>query len=119
VDADADQHEIVGGMLSHYGYDVAHALSYTDAVRLLASVRGPACIICEWNLPDARGGEAVRKLMADERLLHTPILVCTADATANPNRLLNFAGVRVWTVKPCTPTAIFAVVRAIIPPEPC
>ena len=116
VDGDADQHQIVGDFLSYQGYEVAHASSYADADRQ-STIRIPGFIIAEWNLPDSWGGDGVRRLVAAERLLRVPIIVCTADAVTNPTRLARFAGVRMWCVKPCTPTAVYEIVRGIVPTE--
>jgi CheY-like chemotaxis protein len=57
-----------------------HSVGFTRLAPLRAALhrRRPTSLIIDDELPDGRGGDLVRDLMSDPRLVDFPLLVCTA-----------------------------------------
>jgi CheY-like chemotaxis protein len=66
----------------------------------LARQHHPDLILLDLNLPDISGDEVLRRLRADSRLHHIPVIVISADATPRQIDQLLAAGVRAYLTKP-------------------
>ncbi len=67
----------------------------------LARKHLPDLILLDLLLPDLTGGELIkRQLRRDERTRHIPVVVTSADATANQINALMVAGAHVYLTKP-------------------
>jgi len=110
VDADRDQHVIVGDYFEHVGYDVDHARSAADGLSRAAAFL-PDVIISDWHLPDAPDGAGVRSILATQVLGSRPLVVCSADVFARRRYAGSCLGVRNWLAKPCSPIALLHAVQ--------
>lgn len=65
-----------------------------------ARQHGPSLILLDLHLPDMKGEEVLRELLADRRTSDIPIIVISADATPRQRERLERAGVRGYLTKP-------------------
>jgi PAS domain S-box-containing protein len=66
----------------------------------LAAEHRPDLILLDLHLPDLPGEEVLRRLRADPRTRDIPVIVISADATAETVKRLVDAGVRAYLTKP-------------------
>ncbi len=66
----------------------------------LAREHLPDLILLDLHLPDISGDEVLRRLRADERTAHIPVVVISADATRGSVDRLRAAGVDAYLTKP-------------------
>jgi len=66
----------------------------------LAVTLRPDLVLLDLHLPDIPGEEVLRRIRADDRISHTPVLVLSADATAAHRRQLLEAGADDYLTKP-------------------
>ena len=71
--------DMLSRRLARRGYDITLAFDGEDA--LAAVVRdAPALVLMDMGLPVVDGWEATRRLRADPRIAHTPVIALTAHA---------------------------------------
>jgi CheY-like chemotaxis protein len=66
----------------------------------LARQHQPDLILLDLHLPDAPGEEVLRRLGADERTAHIPVVVISADASPSRAERLIASGVAAFLTKP-------------------
>jgi PAS domain S-box-containing protein len=66
----------------------------------LAWEHAPDLILLDLHLPDMPGSEVLRRLRADPRTRHTPVVVISADATPGQVERLRAAGAHEYMTKP-------------------
>ena len=76
--------DMLSRRLERKGYAVAMALDGGQAVAMAQSEH-PALILMDMSLPVLDGWEATRRLKADERTKHIPIIALTAHAMQGPS----------------------------------
>ncbi|MCY0965124.1 chemotaxis response regulator CheY [Oceanospirillaceae bacterium G-43] len=59
-------------------------------------------LVTDWNMPGMTGIDLLRKVRADERLRHLPVLMVTAEAKREQIVAAAQAGVNGYVVKPFT-----------------
>ena len=90
---------------------VEHILGRRPHVTLVAATRGndalakalehePDLVLLDLHLPDIPGEEVLRRLRADQRTAHIPVIILTADATSRHRRQLLAAGADDYVTKP-------------------
>jgi CheY-like chemotaxis protein len=110
VDDYAEGRDICAQYLAFRGYRVATAedgLDALDKTRALA----PDVILMDLSLPRLDGWEASRRLKADARTRHIPIIALTAHALASARDRAVAAGCDAVVTKPCPPRDLEAEVR--------
>lgn len=86
-------------------------LAYRPKIKLLSGLQGrvaldlarqhlPDLILLDVHLPDIKGDEVLRRLKADPALQAIPVIVISADATANQIARLRAAGADDYLTKP-------------------
>lgn len=71
--------DMLSRRLARRGYDITQAFDGEDA--LAAVVRdAPDLVLMDMGLPVVDGWEATRRLRADPRIAHTPVIALTAHA---------------------------------------
>jgi two-component system, cell cycle response regulator DivK len=104
-------------MYRHYleweGFTIAEA---TDGLQALgqAATLMPAAIVMDMALPRLDGWEAVRRLKADPRTRHIPVLAVTAHAFVDDARTARAAGCDGYLAKPCLPEDLARTLRSLI-----
>jgi CheY-like chemotaxis protein len=76
----------------------------------LAWEHDPDLILLDLHLPDMPGEEVLRRLRADARTRHTPIVVITADATVGRSTRLLATGATAYMTKPLDIDGFLALV---------
>ena len=85
--------------LSVCGFDVIEATNGADAIES-TSVRQPDVVVMDLSLPVVDGWEATRRLKADARTAHIPVVALTAYAMKDDEARLLGAGFDGYLAKP-------------------
>lgn len=110
VDDDLDSLKLIGLMLQRHGYEVVAANSGTQALTK-ATNDHPNLIILDVMMPDMDGYEVCRRLKADERTRHIPVIFLTAMQEPE-NEALGFeVGAADFIHKPISPAIVQARVK--------
>ena len=103
---------------------VEHMLARRPAVRLLTAVQGrrglelaeqhcPDVVLLDLHLPDMHGSEVLRRLRANERTQHIPVIVVSADATGRQVERLLESGAQGYLTKPLDVPEFLRTVDAV------
>jgi two-component system cell cycle response regulator DivK len=74
----------------------------------------PDVVVMDLALPHVDGFEATRRLKADRRTAHIPIIACTAHVFGAPVQRALEAGCDAFVAKPCLPQDLVREVRKIL-----
>jgi two-component system, cell cycle response regulator DivK len=113
VDDFEDNRDMYAVYLTHSGYDVLEAADGQEAVEV-ARQRVPDVIVMDLTLPIMDGWEATRRLKADERTRHIPIIMLTGHAVAGQSRDARDAGCDAFLAKPCLPDLLVGKVQELL-----
>ena len=113
VDDFEDNRSMYAVYLTYSGYDVLEAADGQEAVEM-AGVRMPDVIVMDLSLPIMDGWEATRRLKADERTRHIPIIVLTGHAVAGQSSDARKAGCDAFLAKPCMPEILVEKVQELL-----
>ena len=113
VDDFEDNRSMYAAYLTYSGYDVLEAADGREAVEV-ASLKLPDVIVMDLSLPVMDGWEATRRLKADERTRHIPIIVLTGHAVAGQARDARKAGCDAFLAKPCLPEMLVEKVQELL-----
>ena len=91
--------DMLSRRLERKGYAIAIAVDGQQAVDM-AAADPPALILMDMSLPVLDGWEATRRLKADERTKHIPIIALTAHAMQGDEQKAKEAGCDDYDVKP-------------------
>jgi CheY-like chemotaxis protein len=80
----------------------------------MARTQHPDLILLDLHLPDTNGAEVLRELRADPATRHVPVVVLSADATADQHAELLQAGARAYLTKPLDVVALLDLVDEIL-----
>lgn len=95
------------------GFDVLVANDGLVALHLAESKR-PNLILMDLLLPLLDGWEATRRLKADPKTAHIPVLALTAHGFTQQIREAEAAGCDAVIRKPCLPADLVAEIRAVL-----
>lgn len=113
VDDYDDAREMYAESLLVNGFRVAEAADGAQALEL-ASQLGPDVILMDLSLPGIDGWEATRRLKADVRTRHIPVVALTGHALSSALDAAREAGCDRFVVKPALPDVVIAEVRLAI-----
>jgi CheY-like chemotaxis protein len=105
--------ELYVQQLTISGFDVIEAGNGADAV-LHTTSRFPDVVLMDLSLPIVDGWEATRRLKADERTAHIPVVALTAHDGAGELERATRAGCDWFVPKPCAPDALITEVRRVL-----
>jgi PAS domain S-box-containing protein len=83
----------------------------------LAREHRPDLILLDLHLPDISGEEVLRRLRADERTAHIPVVVISADATRDSRARLEGAGADGYLTKPLDLDAFLETLEGFLSPD--
>jgi two-component system cell cycle response regulator DivK len=99
--------------LSLSGFDVIEANNGEDAISH-TSLHAPDVVLMDLSLPILDGWEATRRLKADARTAHIPVVALTAHDGSGELQRATRAGCDWFVPKPCPPDALIAEVRRVL-----
>jgi two-component system, cell cycle response regulator DivK len=117
VDDYDDAREMYAESLMVCGFRVAEAADGLRAIEL-AQELSPDVILMDLSLPGLDGWEATRRLKADARTLHIPVVALTGHAMSNALDRARQAGCDGFVVKPALPDVVVAEVRQALLKKP-
>src|SRR5215472_6145122 len=110
VDDFEDNRAMYAEYLSYSGYRVAQASNGEEAVELAQRLR-PDVVVMDLSLPIMDGWEATRRLKADDRTKHIPVLAVTGHALTGVSNDAKAAGCDGFITKPCLPEDLVAEIK--------
>jgi two-component system, cell cycle response regulator DivK len=113
VDDYQDAREMYAEYLQFSGFRVAEARNGNEAVDQAFALK-PDLILMDLSLPGMDGWEATRRLKADERTRHIPIVALTGHALAGASDGAKKAGCDSFVTKPCLPDDLVVEVRRML-----
>jgi CheY-like chemotaxis protein len=116
VDPHEDSRTAYALILRHGGYTVLEAGSVAEALSILRR-REVNAIITELVLPQIDGCELVRRIKRDPATAHLPVLVITADLSAESREQAEQAKCTAFLLKPCGPKEILQELRDMVREE--
>jgi len=108
-----DAREMYAAYLQFSGFDVAEAGNGIEAVEKATELL-PDIVLMDLALPRMDGWEATRRLKADPRTRHIPIVALTGHALAGHAEGAREAGCDSFVTKPCLPDALVAEIRRLL-----
>ena len=91
--------DMLSRRLERKGYQVVMAVDGQQGVEMAAS-EAPALILMDMSLPVIDGWEATRRIKADERTKHIPVIALTAHAMQGDEQMAKEAGCDDYDTKP-------------------
>ena len=113
VDDYEDAREMYAEYLRFCGFRVAEARNGNEALEQAFSLM-PDLILMDLSLPGMDGWEATRRLKADERTRHIPVVALTGHALAGASEGAKNAGCDSFVTKPCLPDDLVVEVRRML-----
>ena len=113
VDDYQDAREMYAEYLQFSGFRVAEAKNGNEAVEQAFALH-PDLILMDLSLPGMDGWEATRRLKADDRTRHIPIVALTGHALAGASEGAKKAGCDSFVTKPCLPDDLVVEVRRML-----
>jgi len=108
-----DAREMYSEYLTFSGFDMVQAADGMEAIRQ-ATATMPNIVVMDLSLPEMDGWETTRRLKADERTSHIPILALTGHVLADFSRRAKDAGFEGFLTKPCLPEELVAEIHRIL-----
>lgn len=108
-----DAREMYAAYLQFSGYRVAEATNGLEAIEQATALL-PDIILMDLALPKMDGWEATRRLKADDRTRHIPIVALTGHALAGHADGARDAGCDAFVTKPCLPDDLVAEIRRML-----
>jgi len=113
VEDQSDLRMLYAEHLSLSGFDVIEAGNGAEAIDH-TSTRQPDVVLMDLSLPVLDGWEATRRLKADERTAHIPVVALTAYDGSGELQRATRAGCDWFVPKPCPPDALVAEIRRVL-----
>ena len=113
VDDYQDAREMYAEYLQFSGFRVAEARNGNEAVDQAFALK-PDLILMDLSLPGMDGWEATRRLKADDRTKHIPVVALTGHALAGASEGAKKAGCDSFVTKPCLPDDLVVEVRRML-----
>jgi two-component system, cell cycle response regulator DivK len=108
-----DAREMYVAYLQFSGYRVAEATNGEEAIERARALI-PDIILMDLALPKMDGWEATRRLKADERTRHIPVVALTGHALEGHADGAREAGCDAFVTKPCLPDELVAEIKRML-----
>jgi len=105
--------DMLSRRLERKGFEVLIAVDGEKGVEVARAHR-PDLILMDMSLPVVDGWEATRRLKADDRLKHIPVIALTAHAMANDRDKALEAGCNDYDTKPIELPRLLAKMDALL-----
>ena len=107
--------DMLSRRLERKGYEVLLAVDGETGLEV-ARANTPDLVLMDMSLPVVDGWEATRRLKADDRLKHIPVIALTAHAMANDRDKALEAGCDDYDTKPIELPRLLAKIVALLEP---
>ena len=113
VDDAADARALYGEYLEYLGFRVETAENGAQAIQS-ARREWPAIIIMDLAMPEMDGWQAIKRLKGDPLTADIPIVALSAFAFGEEPQRAREAGADLCLSKPCLPSQLARVIRAML-----
>src|SRR5688572_4714460 len=113
VEDQGDLRQLYAHQLAASGFDVIESADGLDAIQRTTS-QAPDVVLMDLSIPVVDGWEATRRLKADVRTAHIPVVALTAHDGAGELKRATDAGCDWFVPKPCPPDALITEVRRVL-----
>ncbi len=113
VDDFEDAREMYAEYLTFSGFEVLEAANGVQALNC-AIERLPNLILMDLALPLMDGWEVTRRLKAEPRTAHIPVVALTGHALSFFLEAAQRAGCDAWITKPCLPEDLVREIRRVL-----
>jgi two-component system, cell cycle response regulator DivK len=113
VDDFMDAREMYAEYFAFSGFRVAEASNGAEAVQKALEL-SPQVILMDLSMPGMDGWEATRRLKADRRTSHIPVIALTGHALTGYAESAKEAGCDAFVTKPCLPDTLVVEVRRVL-----
>lgn len=113
VEDQSELRQLYAQQLASSGFDVIEAADGQEAVNR-GSALVPDVVLMDLSIPVVDGWEATRRLKADSRTAHIPVVALTAHDGSGELERATDAGCDWFVPKPCPPQDLIAEVRRIL-----
>jgi len=103
ADDDPVYRELVGGMLSQWGYETIFARDGVEALAAIKSPGAPRLVILDWMMPKIDGFEVCRKVRENHATQNVYILLMTGSKVKDEIIKVLVAGADDYLFKPFDP----------------
>ena len=117
VDDFEDAREMYAEYFAFSGFRIAQARDGAEALAKAFELI-PHVILMDLSLPGMDGWEATRRLKADPRTKHIPVIAVTGHALTGFSESALKAGCDSFVTKPCLPETLVAEVRRLLAAPP-
>jgi CheY-like chemotaxis protein len=105
--------QLYAQQLTISGFEVIVAANGAEAIDL-TSARLPDVILMDLSMPVVDGWEATKRLRANTRTAHIPVVALTAHVGAGELLRATSAGCDWFVPKPCAPAALITEIRRVL-----
>jgi two-component system, cell cycle response regulator DivK len=113
VEDEADLRRLYAEQLVFSGFDVIEAGNGAEAIAH-TTLHAPDVVLMDLSLPVVDGWEATRRLKADDRTAHIPVVALTAHDGSGELQRATSAGCDWFVPKPCPPDALIVEVKRVL-----
>jgi CheY-like chemotaxis protein len=113
VEDQSELRQLYAQELTMSGFDVIEAANGADAISHTAD-HGPDVVLMDLSLPVVDGWEATRRLKADARTAHIPVVALTAHDGSGELQRATRAGCDWFVPKPCQPHDLIEEIRRVL-----
>lgn len=115
VDDSTSVRHMVSQTLAEAGFDVLEAVDGLDALDKLDKLEGDlTLILCDVNMPNMNGLEAVRRIRAHPAGKFIPIVMLTTESRKDIRDKGKLAGASGWITKPFDADDLLSIIRRFI-----
>lgn len=112
-----DAREMYAAYLQFSGFAVAEAANGVEAIDKTRDLL-PDIVLMDLALPRMDGWEATRRLKADPKTKHIPVVALTGHALAGHAEGAREAGCDAFVTKPCLPDVLVAEIKRVLERHP-
>jgi two-component system, cell cycle response regulator DivK len=117
VDDFEDNRAMYAEFLRFSGYEVVEASNGLEAIQKATSFM-PDLVVMDLSLPVLDGWEATRRIKADPRTGHIPVVALTGHALEGHSQGARAAGCDGFLAKPCLPETLLETVQQLLAKDP-
>jgi two-component system cell cycle response regulator DivK len=111
VEDSVDERLLYSTILRHFGYDVVEAANAVDGMRLAREMQ-PDAILLDVHMPGLNGLVAAKRLKADPRTSHIPIIAMTVHRIS-PS-IVKESGAEAYLPKPFLPKDLSQALSSLL-----